>query len=254
MSSTLLACLTLIAGFSGFAVLAVAQQGPATAPVRTIALASGHAAESNRTAPDVLVSTTTLAVAAHLRQDRAAAVHNPGQGSEWIASTVLPLFDLQRMTELAMAHDWPLASVQQQAALVAEFGTLLVRTYVMALTSYRDQVIEYKPLHLAPDESTVTVKSTVSQPGGERLTLDYDMEKTLSGWKVYDIKIAGISLLTTYRSTFAEIVRDRGVDGVISSLSAKNRQAAVGPAVTDATTGPLFFMFSVMPGFFRSER
>jgi phospholipid transport system substrate-binding protein len=99
------------------------------------------------------------------------------------------------------------------------------------LSSYRDQVIEYKPLRLAPDATEVTVKSDVQQSGAERLTIDYDMEKTPAGWKVYDIKIAGVSLVTTYRGTFAGKVRDGGIDGLIKSLSDRNRQGGLKTAV-----------------------
>jgi len=128
------------------------------------------------------------------------------------------------MTRIAVARNWRLATPEQQEALTLEFKTLLVRTYSIALSSYRDQVIEYKPLRLTPDATEVTVRSDVRQSGKERLTIDYDMEKTPAGWKVYDIKIAGVSLVTTYRDTFAGKVRDGGIEGLIRALSDKNRQ------------------------------
>jgi phospholipid transport system substrate-binding protein len=106
-----------------------------------------------------------------------------------------------------------------------EFKTLLVRTYSVALSGYREEVIEYSPLHAAHDATEVTVKSSMKQSGREPMTLDYDMEKTPAGWKVYDIKIGGASLITTYRDTFAGRVRDVGIEGLIKSLSDKNRQA-----------------------------
>ncbi len=122
------------------------------------------------------------------------------------------------------------------------------------LANYRDQAIEYKPLRIAPGETEVTVKSTVKQPGAERMTIDYDMEKTTAGWKVYDIKIAGISLITTYRSTFAQTIRDGGVDGLIKSLSAKNRQADSGLRSQESGAWPFLFMFAVIPGVSRGGR
>jgi phospholipid transport system substrate-binding protein len=103
-------------------------------------------------------------------------------------------------------------------------GSLLVRTYSTALSSYRDQVIEYKPLRAAPGATEVTVKSEIKQSGTERMTIDYDLEKTPAGWKVYDIKVAGISLVSTYRESFSSRVRDGGIEGLIKSLSDKNRQ------------------------------
>ena len=112
----------------------------------------------------------------------------------------------------------------QQEALTAEFRTLLVRTYSVALSNYRDQLIEYLPLRAASGDTEVTVRSTVRRPGAERLTIDYEMEQTLSGWKVYDIKIAGVSMIINYRATFADEIRESGVDGLIKSLAAKNMQ------------------------------
>jgi phospholipid transport system substrate-binding protein len=92
------------------------------------------------------------------------------------------------------------------------------------LSSYRDQVIEFRSLRLAPDDTEVTVKSVVKQSGTAPVAMDYDMEKTPAGWKVFDIKVAGISLVTTYRDSFAALVRDGGVDGLIKALEEKNRQ------------------------------
>lgn len=102
-----------------------------------------------------------------------------------------------------------------------------MRTCSTALSSYRDHVIEYKLLRLTPDATEVTVRSDVRQSGKERMTIDYDMEKTPAGWKVYDVKIAGVSLVTTYRDTFAGKVRDSGIQGLIKSLSDKNRRGGL---------------------------
>jgi len=184
------------------------------------------AAES---APDSLLNAATRVVLASLRQDLNLRRNNPAKFAEVVDSTILPLFDFRHMTRLAMARNWRLASLEQQGVLVGEFKTLLVRTYSSALSNYRDEVITYVPLRMAPGETDVRVRSTVKQRKAERLTIDYDMEKTADGWKVYDIKIAGVSLITTYRSTFADIVGERGIDGLIHSLSAKNRQAEAAP-------------------------
>jgi phospholipid transport system substrate-binding protein len=103
--------------------------------------------------------------------------------------------------------------------------TLLVRTYSTALATYRDQVIDVKPLRAAAGATEVTVKSDVKRSGAQPITIDYELGKTTAGWKVYDVKIGGVSLVTTYRETFANEVRDRGIDGLIKSLSNKNRQS-----------------------------
>jgi len=178
-------------------------------------------------APDVLLNAVTSEVIAIIRQDKDIQAGDPAKVADLVETKILPLFDFTRMTQIAVARNWRLATPEQQKALTLEFKTLLVRTYSTALSSYRDQVIEYKPLRVAPDATEVTVKSDVQQSGAERLTIDYDMEKTPAGWKVYDIKIAGVSLVTTYRGTFASKVRDGGIEGLIKSLSDKNRQGGL---------------------------
>ncbi|MGA8048822.1 MAG: ABC transporter substrate-binding protein [Burkholderiales bacterium] len=204
-------------------------------------------------APDVLLRTATLEVSARLRQDKTLRTDGPWNITE-LVEPILPLFDFRQMTRLAVARSWPLASPEQQNALVAEFRTLLVRTYSTALARYRGQTIEYKPLRMAPGGTEVTVKSTVNQPGAERMAIDYDMEKTTAGWRVYDVKIAAISLITTYRSTFAQAIRDGGVDGLIESLSAGNRQADSGPWPAVGGARPLLFIYAVIPSVFRGSR
>lgn len=168
------------------------------------------------------MSRVTTEVIATLKRDAAAG--EPTDVARLVETKILPLFDFQHMTRIAVARNWRLASPEQQAALVEHFRTLLVRTYSSALSSYRDEDIEYKPLRFAPDETDVLVRSTVRRRGAETLTLDYDMESTEAGWKVYDVKIAGVSMVLTYRETFAAAVRAGGIDGLIELLSDKNRQ------------------------------
>lgn len=195
-----------------------------------LALISALAAPSSLAqdvAPDVLLKGVTSEVIAIIRQDKDIQAGDPAKVADLVETRILPLFDFTRMTRTAVARNWRLATPEQQEALTLEFKKLLVRTYSTALSSYRDQVIEYKPLRSAPGATEVSVKSDVRQSGAERLTIDYDMEKTPAGWKVYDIKIAGVSLVTTYRGTFAGKVREGGIEGLIKSLSDKNRQGEV---------------------------
>jgi phospholipid transport system substrate-binding protein len=175
-------------------------------------------------APDVLLKAVTADVIAIVRQDKEIQAGNPAKVAGVVETRILPLFDFSHMTRLAVARNWKAASIEQQASLTTEFRTLLVRTYSTALSSYRDQVIEFKALRAAAADTEVTVKSVVKQSGMDPLSIDYDMEKTASGWKVYDIKIDGISLITTYRESFAERVRTGGVEGLIKSLADKNHQ------------------------------
>ncbi len=182
------------------------------------------AAQAQEIAPDVLVKTITQDVVAIIKQDKDIQAGNPAKITELIETKILPHFEFARMTQIAMGRNWRVASPEQQKELTSEFRTLLVRTYSTALTNYRNQVIEFKPLRAKPEDTDVTVKSEAKQPGAQAVTIDYEMEKTPGGWKVYDVKVAGVSLVTTYRETFAGEVREHGVDGLIKSLTAKNRE------------------------------
>jgi phospholipid transport system substrate-binding protein len=182
-------------------------------------------AQAQVLAPDVLVKTITEEVVAILKQDKDIQAGDPKKVAELLETKVVPHFNFTRMTRIAMARNWRSASPEQQKELTGEFKTLLVRTYSTAISSYRDQKIDYRPLRAKPEDTEVTVKSEVKQSVSSQLvSIDYEMEKTPNGWKVYDVKVGGVSLVTTYRDTFASEVKDRGVDGLIKSLSAKNRQ------------------------------
>jgi len=152
------------------------------------------------------------------------ATETGGELASLVETKILPHFDFAHTTRIAMGANWRRASSEQREQLVREFRTLLVRTYSSALMNYRDQVLEFKPLRAQPGDMQVTVRSEVRQSGTQAVSIDYEMEKTASGWKVYDVKISGASLAATYRDTFAEEVRNHGIEGLIDSLSSKNRQ------------------------------
>ena len=174
--------------------------------------------------PNALLQSVTLEVIAAMKHERELHGANLKQSSLLVETKVLPLFDFSRMTQIAVARNWRLATPAQQAALTAEFRTLLVRTYSTVLSSYRDQVIEFRSTRAAPADTEVTVKSVVKQSGTEPIAMDYDMAKTAAGWRIYDIKVAGVSLVTTYRDTFTQRIREDGVDGLIKALAEKNSQ------------------------------
>jgi phospholipid transport system substrate-binding protein len=183
-------------------------------------------AQAQQLAPDVLVKSITEEVVAILKKDQDIQAGDAKKAADLIETKVVPHFNFIRMTRIAMARNWQLASPEQQKELAGEFKTLLVRTYSTALSNYRDQQIDYKPLRAKPEDTEVTVRSDVKQSGSSQpVSIDYAMEKTPNGWKVYDVKVGGVSLVTTYRDTFASEVRERGVDGLIKSLTAKNRQS-----------------------------
>lgn len=182
-------------------------------------------AQAQGLAPDALVKTITDEVVAMLKKDKDIQAGDTQKAAELIEAKIVPHFDFTRMARIAMARNWRSATPDQQKQLASEFKTLLVRTYSTALTNYRDQQIDYKPLRAKPEDSEVTVKSDVKQSGSSQpVSIDYEMEKTDNGWKIYDVKVGGVSLVTTYRDTFASEVRDHGIDGLIKSLATKNRE------------------------------
>jgi len=190
--------------------------------------------------PDAMMSALTAEVMSVLNKDAGAA--RTSEFAQLIERRIVPAFDFQRMTRLALGRSWRTASAAQQDALVAQFKTLLVRTYSSALLDYRDQPIEYKPLRAAADATEVTVRSTMRRPGVEPLTIDYDMADGTAGWQVYDVKIAGVSLVLAYRESFATMVRDRGIDGLIKSLEDKNHQNESGAGAA-AKLAPVLLIY-----------
>jgi phospholipid transport system substrate-binding protein len=147
------------------------------------------------------------------------------QAVEFEQNRALPLFDFARMTRLALARNWNLASAEQQTQLVEEFRTLFARTYAAALLHCRGGDLEFKPVRLSAGDTAARVRAEASRLGGDRLSIDYDLEMTQGGWKVFDLKVGGVSVIATFRESFAQAVRDGGVDALIKQLSDRNRQA-----------------------------
>ncbi|NMG43542.1 hypothetical protein GPA22_07325 [Aromatoleum toluvorans] len=177
-------------------------------------------------APDALVREVSDDVLAIVRQDKAIQSGDTRRVITLVEEKVLPHFNFRRMTMLAVGKDWRQASPEQQGKLVDAFRTLLVRTYSNALTQYRDQSIGYKPAKFGDADASVRVQTEVRQAGAQPINIDYALEKTTDGWKVYDVVVAGVSLVTNYRGTFAQEIRTGGVDGLIKSLEQKNRDLA----------------------------
>ena len=174
-------------------------------------------------APDVQVKTITNEVIAIIKQDKEIQAGNRKKIDELVDAKVLPHFNFGRMTALAVGRNWSKANAEQQKTLISEFRTLLVRTYSSALATYKNQVIEFKPLRAVATDADVMVRTQVKQPGTEPISIDYSMEQTPAGWKVYDVVVGGVSLVTNYRETFNAEIREGGVDGLIKSLVSKNR-------------------------------
>jgi len=176
-------------------------------------------------APDALARSVTDDVLAVIRADKDIQGGNQRKVLDLVEAKVLPHFNFQTMTQLAMGRNWRSANPEQQKQLVAEFRTLLVRTYTTAFTSYKNQTVDYKPVRMKPDDTDVLVQSLVKQPSGPPVAVDYNMEKIGGAWKVYNVKIEGISLIENYRNSFNTEVQKSGVDGLIKALQDKNRSA-----------------------------
>lgn len=175
-------------------------------------------------APDALVKSVASDVISIIKSDKEIQAGNQRRMVELAEVKILPHFNFARMTALAMGPNWRKATPDQQKQLTEQFRTLLVHTYSSGLGAYRNQTIEYKPLRAKPGDAEVLVRSEIKQSGAQPIPIDYNMEKIDSGWKVFDVAIGGVSLVTTYRETFNQEVRANGVDGLIKTLVDKNKQ------------------------------
>ena len=180
-------------------------------------------------APDALIKNTVQEVIAIIKQDKDIQAGDQKKIIALVDAKVLPHFDFVRMTQLAVGKYWRTATPEQKQALVTEFRNMLVRTYTKVFTVYRDQTVDVKPFRMAADDTEVTVKTVISKPGSQLTPVDYEMKKAADGWKVFDISIEGVSMVMSYRGTFASQIQESGIDGLIKTLSDKNTNAA-GPA------------------------
>ncbi|MDD5250121.1 MAG: ABC transporter substrate-binding protein [Rhodocyclaceae bacterium] len=186
-------------------------------------LALAASVNAQEIAPDALIKSVTDDVLDIVRKDKDIQSGSTKKAMDLVEAKVLPYFNFTHMTKLAVARDWRQATPAQQKVLTDEFHTLLVRTYSKALTEYKNQTIDYKPFKMQPGDTDVKVRTEIKQPGGKPIQLDYYLEKPDKAWKVYDIEVGGISLILNYRESFANEVRQGGIDGLIKSLQAKNK-------------------------------
>ncbi len=175
-------------------------------------------------APDRLVDKTVHEVMEIIQKDEELKNGNKEKMLDLIESKILPHFNFTRMTQLAMGQHWSVAVPEQKNKLVDEFRTLLVRTYSNALTSYHDETIKVNPIQPLGDRVEIMVRTVIIQGNGKQpVPIDYSMEKKPDGWKVYDVTVAGVSLVTNYRGTFNSQVRKGGIEGLLKTLSDKNK-------------------------------
>ncbi|MEQ1517570.1 MAG: ABC transporter substrate-binding protein [Usitatibacteraceae bacterium] len=196
----------------------------------TIAIAvalpcASHSARADE-GPDALIRKNTNEILAAIKADKDLVSGNQKKIEKLADEKVLPYFNFARMTQLAVGRNWRDASDAQKKSLVDEFRTLLVRTYSTSLTQYRNQTIDVKPTKMVAGDTEVIVKTQVNQPGGQPIPIDYSMEKSGDSWKVFDVLIDGVSLVTNYRSSFNTEIQKSGIDGLIKSLSERNAKNA----------------------------
>ena len=135
---------------------------------------------------------------------------------------ILPNFDLDRISMLVLGKTWRKINEDQQQQFKSEFKTMLLRTYAVALGKYKDQEIDFKPMRMEPTDKQATVKTQIIQDGAQPISVDYTLAKKDDEWKVFDIVIEGVSLVTNYRSQFASEIKNNGIDSLITKLAEKN--------------------------------
>ena len=184
--------------------------------------ATAMGASADMPDPDVLIRSTVDDVLKIVKTDKDIQAGNQQKILSLVDAKVLPHFDFERMTRLAVGRGWRRATPEQRQQLVDQFRTLLVRTYTSAFTRYKDQTVTIEPIRMQPGDDEVTVKTQIIKPGEQPVAVDYEMEKTDSGWKAFDLSVEGASLVTTYRGTFNEQIQQSGIDGLIKTLTDKN--------------------------------
>ena len=192
------------------------------ASLALILLAAGPAVRAADEAPDALIKRTSTEVLDAIKADKAIQGGDVGKIITLVDGKVMPHVNFTRMTAAAVGRNWRQATPEQQKRLQDEFKTLLVRTYSGALAQVKDQTVSVKPLRAAAADTEVQVRTEVIGRG-DPIQLDYRMEKTATGWKIYDLNVLGIWLVETYRTQFAQEISAKGVDGLIAALAERNK-------------------------------
>lgn len=175
--------------------------------------------------PDALVKRTAEDVLAIVRADADIQAGDQAKIFALAEEKILPNFNFPRVSRLVLGKNWTRATPDQRTAFKGEFRTLLLRTYATALSKYKDQTIEYLPLRMKDGAKTTSVKTKIIQKGGQPVAVNYSLAREGETWKVYDIVIEGVSLVTNYRGQFSQEVRQNGLDSLIKKLADKNAAA-----------------------------
>ncbi len=181
---------------------------------------TARADNATSTAPDELVHKATDEILATIKTNRDVYAKDHTRLYRMAEEKVLPHFDFVRMSQWVLGLNWRKATPEQRGRFVAQFRDLLVRTYSTALLNYNDQQIIYRPLNMKPADDDVLVKTEVKQSGGApNIPINYSFYKNKDGaWKVYDVTIDGVSLVTNYRSVYASKIKDQGMDALLTSM------------------------------------
>jgi phospholipid transport system substrate-binding protein len=192
-------------------------------PALVLALLLGAAAAwAQPEEPGALVRETSDRMLAVLKEQRDVIKAEPARLYGLVDEIVLPHFDFERMSRWVLGKHWRQASAEQQREFVNQFRTLLVRTYGTALLEYTDQQVKFLPVRISADGRDATVRTEVVKPGAPAIPINYSMYLGDHGWKVYDVVIDGISLVSNYRTTFAAEIRNHGIDALIRRLADRN--------------------------------
>ncbi|MFN3564570.1 MAG: phospholipid-binding protein MlaC [Burkholderiaceae bacterium] len=188
--------------------------------------AATSVAPSASLAPDALIRALSNDVLDAIKKDKSLQSGDVARLNALVDEKVLPYVNFEKMTQLAVGRGWRQATPEQRQALIREFRTLLVRTYAGAVSAVRDHEVKMRPFRAGPNDTDVVVRTVVVPSRGEPIQLDYRLEKTDAGWKIYDVNVLGVWLVENYKSSFAAEVNAGGIDGLIKSLTERNRQLA----------------------------
>ena len=188
-------------------------------------LASASFVRAAEERPDALIKRVSTEVLDAIKADKATQAGETNRVLALVDTKVMPNVNFTRMTASAVGRNWRQATPAQKTRLQEEFKTLLIRTYSGALSQVKDQSLNVKPLRAAPTDTEVTVRTEVLGRG-DPVQLDYRMEKTPTGWKIYDLNVLGVWLVETYKSQFAQEINTKGIDGLIANLVQRNKSAA----------------------------
>jgi len=176
-------------------------------------------------APDELVRKTADDVINELKKDKDIKVGDRAKIYKLAEEKILPNFDFKRICRLVLGKNWRSMTVDQRNVFQIEFRGLLLRTYAIALSKFRDQTIEFKPLRMKSSDTIVLVKTEITQSGGQPIDVNYALSNSTGKWLVFDIVIEGVSLVTNYRSQFASQVKKNGIEDLLKKLSEKNNES-----------------------------